>query len=158
MNKLFKGSFEKRKERGILSLYVLNSLNKKPKSGYEIINEIKEKTSKEWVPSKGSIYPLLKHLEEKELIIVKKVEQRSKKIYKLTNKGKKLLIKIKNSKFDDDFFVFKKLIFEIFNKKKKVDILIFEIVSEIKKINKKQHKEIEKILTKTLKDIKKTRK
>ena len=36
------------KHRGILSIYILHSLKKKPKSGYELLAEIKEKTEGTW--------------------------------------------------------------------------------------------------------------
>ena len=82
-------------QKGILTLYLLNSLQKKPKSGYEIISEIKEKTEGAWVPSKGTIYPLLKQLEKGELIKVKTKDKRAKIIFEITPKGKKIILHVK---------------------------------------------------------------
>jgi DNA-binding PadR family transcriptional regulator len=82
-------------QRGILTMYLLCSLKKKPKSGYELISEIKEKTEGAWVPSKGTIYPLLKQLEKGELIKVKTKETRAKIIFEITPKGKKIILHVK---------------------------------------------------------------
>ena len=82
-------------QKGILTMYILYSLQKKPKSGYEIISEIKEKTEETWVPSKGTIYPLLRQLENGGLIKVKITEKRSKNIFKVTPKGKKMILNTK---------------------------------------------------------------
>lgn len=86
------------KTKGILTHYLLYSLNKKPKSGYELIEEIKEKTKGDYIPSKGSIYPILNHLEEERLIKVKSIEKRSKSIYEVTSQGKKTLLYFKKHK------------------------------------------------------------
>lgn len=56
------------KERGLLALFILHSLNQQPKSGYELLKEIEAKTEGLWAPSKGTLYPILKQLEEEELI------------------------------------------------------------------------------------------
>jgi len=77
--------------KGLLILYILHTLQRSPKSGYEILNEIKEKTEGRWVPSKGTIYPSLTQLEKKRLIKVVGVEKRSKKIFSITPQGKELL-------------------------------------------------------------------
>ncbi|MCK4347921.1 MAG: PadR family transcriptional regulator [Thermoplasmatales archaeon] len=80
------------KSRGFLTLYLLNSLKEKPKSGYDILMEIKEKTRGAWMPSKGTIYPLLKHLKKEGFIAVKTTGQRSKSIFEITLEGEKELI------------------------------------------------------------------
>jgi len=118
------------KQRGILTVYILYSLNKKPKSGYEILSEIKEKTKGTWTPSKGTIYPLLTQMEKDELIKIKSIDKRSKHIYKTTNKGKNLLSNMKKhgKQMEEKFFQFRTLISEIFTKKElEVTNLIFEI-------------------------------
>ena len=79
------------KARGFLTLYLLNSLKQGSKSGYDILNELKEKTGGAWIPSKGTVYPLLKHLEKEGFITVKTTGMRSKKIFEITPKGKKEL-------------------------------------------------------------------
>lgn len=79
------------KHTGLLAVYTLHTLQKEPKSGYAILHEIMKKCDNTWCPSKGTLYPLLKQLEEEGLIKIKKVEQRSKNVYQITVKGKKLL-------------------------------------------------------------------
>ena len=87
---------EARKERGmgIVSLYILVSLNKKPQSGYDLLRLIEEKTSGKWVPSKGTLYPMINNMQKESLIKVKKTGKRSKKVFELTNKGRKALSNI----------------------------------------------------------------
>lgn len=75
--------------KGILRMYILFLLSKKPLYGYEIIKKIENKT-KFWKPSPGTIYPLLHKMVEEKL--VKKEVSKRRKVYSLTNKGK-LLVK-----------------------------------------------------------------
>ena len=67
--------------KGFLSYLILWSLSKKSMTGAELAMELeKRKGSK---PSPGTIYPVLKELKEKGLII-----SDQKKAYSLTKKGK----------------------------------------------------------------------
>ena len=70
-----------------IKLSVLNKLSKKNFSGYELMKELGINLGKK--PSPGYIYPLLKDLKNKGFI--KEVKLENKKIYSLTNKGRKLL-------------------------------------------------------------------
>jgi len=107
---------KKKKETGIVSLFVLNSLNKSPKSGYDLISELREFTKGAWVPSKGTMYPVLKKMEQDSLIIVKTVEKRSRKIFAITSYGKKYLKKIKGLRNESMLHIvqFRKIFAEIF--------------------------------------------
>ena len=145
------------KQRGILTIYILHSLQKKSKSGYDLINEIKDKTEGSWIPSKGTIYPLLKNLEGEELIYIKKVEERGKNIYQITSEGRKLLknlIKHKNQ-MEEKFNQFRRLIAEIIGEK---DMELMNILFNIRKISlglpTNQRNELTKNLEKILSDIK----
>ena len=70
--------------RGFLSYLMLWMLSKKSMNGAKIAKELeKRKGSK---PSPGTVYPALKELREKGLIVADK-----NKIYSLTKKGKKEL-------------------------------------------------------------------
>jgi DNA-binding PadR family transcriptional regulator len=104
------------KSRGFLTLYLLNSLKEKPKSGYDILIEIKEKTRGAWMPSKGTIYPLLKHLKKEGFITVKTTGQRSKSIFEITLEGEKeLLVMSKEArKMHGKLMQFRDLISSIF--------------------------------------------
>ena len=145
------------KQRGILTIYILHSLQKKSKSGYDLINEIKDKTEGSWIPSKGTIYPLLKNLEGEGLIYIKKVEERGKNIYQITSEGRKLLknlIKHKNQ-MEEKFNQFRRLIAEIIGEK---DMELMNILFNIRKISldlpTNQRNELTKNLEKILSDIK----
>ncbi len=145
------------KQRGILTIYILHSLKKKSKSGYDLINEIKDKTEGSWIPSKGTIYPLLKNLGGEGLIYIKKVEERGKNIYQITSEGRKLLknlIKHKNQ-MEEKFNQFRRLIAEIIGEK---DIELMNILFNIRKISlglpTNQRNELTKNLEKILSDIK----
>ena len=72
--------------RGYLSFIVLRLLNKKEMSGEEIRKELEKR--KGCKPSPGTIYPVLKDLNKKGLIIEIDDSGKNKK-YKLTDKGKK---------------------------------------------------------------------
>lgn len=87
MATIFNFQSENGKQQGILSIYILHTLKKKPKSGYGILKELTEKTKGNWTPSKGTIYPLLTKLQEEEFIKIKTVEKRSKTIFEVTKKG-----------------------------------------------------------------------
>lgn len=103
------------KHRGILSIYILHSIKNEPKTGYDLIAEIKEKTEGAWIPSKGTIYPLLKHLNEENLITIKQVGERSKQIFMITKDGEKTLknAKKQGKKIEENFLKFRKLFSEI---------------------------------------------
>jgi DNA-binding PadR family transcriptional regulator len=145
------------KQRGILSIYILHSLKKKSKSGYELINEIKDITDGTWIPSKGTLYPLLKNLEQEKLIQLKTIEARGKNIYQITNKGIKILESLIKQKQQivQKFIQFSKLIVKIIDKDDK-DILNMLIKIRIISLeqSRKQSKEVKMILEDCLYDLK----
>ena len=72
----------------------LGILSKKPQSGYEVLNILKKTPLSKYSGSPGAIYPVLKKLEEENLvksIIDQEKKLKPKKIYSLTQKGKKIL-------------------------------------------------------------------
>jgi len=87
MASLFRFSPNIGKERSLLALYILHTLQERPKSGYDLLKEIAEKTGGTWAPSKGTIYPLLKQLEIEELIEGALTEIRGKTLFSVTEKG-----------------------------------------------------------------------
>ncbi len=72
--------------RGWLRPWVLSIVNRGPKNGAEIIDEIEKMSFGGWRPSPGSVYPLLEEMTE-EGLIQKKEDGR----YELTEKGKQEL-------------------------------------------------------------------
>ncbi len=80
---------------GYLRLIVMKTLANRKLSGYDLIKQI-EKDTGTWKPSFGSIYPLLEKLLKEKLVEVE--VQGRKKLYFLTNEGKKHLQMIDKSK------------------------------------------------------------
>ncbi|MHA1332841.1 MAG: PadR family transcriptional regulator [Candidatus Odinarchaeia archaeon] len=81
--------------KGFLIVYVLQLLKNGPKTGYELIKEIKLKTGF-WKPSTGSIYPLLQKLEANNLVVSK--EEGRRKVYEITAKGVEILDKLRETR------------------------------------------------------------
>jgi len=79
--------------RGLLRFLVLNMLTKQPMSGVEIVEVIGKETGGRWIPSSGSVYPLLASLNEKGFTSEMPSEETGIKRYALTAKGKALFEK-----------------------------------------------------------------
>jgi len=79
--------------RGLLRFLVLNMLAKKPMSGVEIVEVIEKETDGRWIPSSGSVYPLLATLHDKGFTKEMPSEETGIKRYALTAKGKALFEK-----------------------------------------------------------------
>ncbi len=75
--------------RGFLKMIVLKMISKKPIHGYDIIQEIEAKSRGHWVPSPGSVYPVLDYLESKGYISMEESDR--KKVYTITDRGRKAL-------------------------------------------------------------------
>jgi DNA-binding PadR family transcriptional regulator len=142
-------STSKGRQRGILSAYILYSLRKQPKSGYELLAEITEKTKGHWIPSKGTIYPLLKQLKQEGVIQVKTIDKRSKHIYEITTEGKKILASIRKCgmQMEEQFMQFRSLVIEISGRgDQRLADLLLKIRSLSLKGLKEKKNEIIKIL------------
>ncbi len=70
--------------KGFLSFLILWLVNKQPMTGAEIAIELEKRRGKK--PSPGTIYPVLKHLNEANILLVDKDKR-----YSLTERGKKAL-------------------------------------------------------------------
>lgn len=81
--------------KGYLRLIVMKTLSGRKLSGYGLTKEIEKKTGS-WKPSFGSIYPLLEKLLKEKLVEVE--VQGRKKLYFLTDEGKRHLALIDKSK------------------------------------------------------------
>jgi DNA-binding PadR family transcriptional regulator len=82
-----RGRGRHRVRRGDVRSAVLALLDDRPMHGYEMIQELEERTGGRWRPSAGSIYPTLQLLEDEGLVSAEEVEGR--KVYSLTEAGKK---------------------------------------------------------------------
>ena len=138
-------------------MYLLYSLQKKPKSGYDLISEIKEKTEGTWIPSKGTIYPLLKQLEKGGLIKLKTTEKRSKNIFKITPKGKKIILNTKKQgeSMMKKFMKFRNLILDMIEEDSEVLSTMMQIQNSVFMSYKVKNNEVIKILRRCASDLKK---
>jgi DNA-binding transcriptional ArsR family regulator len=84
-----RGMFEQkvapRMGKGDVRAAVLALLAEKPMHGYQIINEIAERSGGAWKPSAGSVYPTLQLLADEGLITAE--EEGGRKTYTLTEAG-----------------------------------------------------------------------
>jgi DNA-binding PadR family transcriptional regulator len=72
--------------RGDVRAAALALLAEEPRNGYQIIQEIGERSGGIWRPSPGSVYPALQQLEDEGLIQAEKVDGR--KQFRLTDEGR----------------------------------------------------------------------
>lgn len=75
--------------RGFLKHVILHYLAERPHHGYEIIRALEERFHGLYTPSAGSVYPTLQMLEE--MGLVTSVEQEGKKIYTITEEGRRFV-------------------------------------------------------------------
>ncbi len=76
-------------EKGDLKYVILDLLKDKPAHGYEIIRSLENSFHGFYSPSAGSVYPTLQLLED--MGYVKSSEQDGKKVYTITEEGRKFL-------------------------------------------------------------------
>ncbi len=88
-------------EQGDLKYVILQLLVDKPRHGYEIIKALEERFGGAYAPSAGTIYPTLSLLEDMGFASVS-LEEGGKKVYSITDEGKKYLEENKSAV--DDIF------------------------------------------------------
>jgi DNA-binding PadR family transcriptional regulator len=116
MTSLLKFGSPREKQRGLLALYILHSLCQSSKSGYDLRKEIEAKTRGMWVPSKGTLYPVLHRLEEEHLVAVAGTGKRSRQVYETTARGEETLeaMKRQGRASHRQMEIYRHLILEIF--------------------------------------------
>jgi DNA-binding PadR family transcriptional regulator len=79
--------------KGYAKLTALLFLSRKPMTGYDIMREIETRTLGFWRLTPGGVYPALKELEKKGCIEARweAKGERKKKIYEITDEGKRIL-------------------------------------------------------------------
>ena len=77
----------RRARRGDIRTAALLLLAEEPRNGYQIMQEVQERSEGTWSPSPGSVYPALSQLEDEGLIAAADGEGR--KLYALTDAGRK---------------------------------------------------------------------
>lgn len=139
------------KWRGYYKAIVLYLLSSGPLSGYEMIKIIEGAFGGKIRPSPGTIYPLLKFLEDEGYIESEDqyIGRKRKKVYKITEEGRRLLEDyLKDSTFNQ-------LMSYLQQKPEKVDILssivdelrfLSEIFDEVDTNDREKLKELSRIL------------
>ncbi len=80
-------AFGRRAGRGDIRAAILALLVEEPMHGYQIIQELAERTGGVWRPSPGSVYPTLQQLEDEELVR-ETASESGKRVYELTDAGR----------------------------------------------------------------------
>jgi DNA-binding PadR family transcriptional regulator len=75
--------------RGLLEVYSLLSVARRPMRGYDLIKEIEMKTDGAWRPGPGAVYPLLRKLAKRGDLSARKSEEfgPSQVVYGITSQG-----------------------------------------------------------------------
>jgi len=80
-------AFGRRAGRGDIRAAILALLAEEPMHGYQIIQELTERTGGVWRPSPGSVYPTLQQLEDEDLVR-ETASESGKRVYELTDTGR----------------------------------------------------------------------
>ena len=75
-----------RMRRGAIRDAVLLVLADQPRHGYDVMNELAERSGGMWRPSPGSVYPTLQQLEDEGLVRATEVD--GKRVFQLTDDGR----------------------------------------------------------------------
>ncbi|HEU0300297.1 MAG TPA: PadR family transcriptional regulator [Longimicrobium sp.] len=86
---------------GDLKFVVLSLLAEKPRHGYEIIRELEDRIGGAYSPSPGTVYPTLSLLEDLGYATAR-AEEGNRKVYEITDEGRKYLEE--NQTVVDDIF------------------------------------------------------
>ena len=90
--------FERQLKKGVLDMLVLKLLQSESKYGYQIIQEMKEKSNHIFSLKDGTLYPILYRLEDDHYVVSKWEEGEGKKVprkyYEITPEGRKALAEI----------------------------------------------------------------
>jgi DNA-binding PadR family transcriptional regulator len=89
-----------RGRRGDVRAAILKLLTDRPMHGYEMIQEINERSQQLWKPSPGSVYPTLQLLVDEGLLVASESEG-SKKLFELTEEGRAAAEKIETAPWDE---------------------------------------------------------
>lgn len=95
-----RGGPGRRGRRGDVRAAILVLLAERPMHGYEMIQEIAERSQDLWRPSPGSVYPTLQLLVDEGLIVGSETEG-SKRLFELTEEGRAAAKKIETPPWDE---------------------------------------------------------
>lgn len=89
-----------RSRRGDVRTAILKLLTDRPMHGYEMIQEIAERSQNLWKPSPGSVYPTLQLLEDEGLIVAAESEG-TRKLFALSETGRTAAEGIESAPWDE---------------------------------------------------------
>ncbi|MDT5139639.1 MAG: hypothetical protein QOG19_2658 [Mycobacterium sp.] len=89
-----------RSRRGDVRAAILALLSERPMHGYEMIQQIAERSNGIWKPSPGSVYPTLQLLDDEGLITANDPDG-SKKLFELTDEGRAAAEKVETPPWEE---------------------------------------------------------
>ena len=103
---------------GLLPLFVMQLLDQQPRYGNEVMEQIAERTNRQWVANPGAVYPLMTMLEKQGLVEGEWEDphKRTVRIYRLTKAGAEELARLKaivRPKLEEAVAVLQKLASEL---------------------------------------------
>jgi len=109
------------------------------------------------VPSKGTIYPLLKQLEKGGLIKIKTKDKRAKNIFEITPKGKKMILHVKKQgeHMMKKFMKFRNLVIDVIEDDNEAVSTMMDIQNTVFMSAKEKKYEVIKILKRCASDLQK---
>jgi DNA-binding PadR family transcriptional regulator len=126
-------------------------LNEEPRNGYQIMQEVEERSDGVWRPSPGSVYPALQQLEDEGLIRSQELEGR--KLFALTDEG----LAYVQERGEDKQAPWEQMSGDVSDQAHELGRLIREVASAFSQVVKTgseaQMGEARKVLAKTRKDL-----
>jgi DNA-binding PadR family transcriptional regulator len=137
--------------RGDIRTAALLLLNEEPRNGYQIMQEVEERSDGVWRPSPGSVYPALQQLEDEGLIRSEELDGR--KLFKLTDAGREYV----EQRDKDKPAPWEQMSGDVSDQAHELGRLIREVASAFTQVVKTgseaQMGEARKVLTTTRKDL-----
>lgn len=137
--------------RGDIRTAALLLLAEEPRNGYQIMQEVEERSDGVWRPSPGSVYPALQQLEDEGLIRSEEIDGR--KLFQLTEAGREYV----NERGEDKPAPWEQMSGDVSDQAHELGRLIREVASAFTQVVKTgseaQMGEARKVLTRTRKDL-----
>ncbi len=137
--------------RGDIRTAALLLLAEEPRNGYQIMQEVEERSDGVWRPSPGSAYPALAQLEDEGLIRSEEIDGR--KLFQLTEAGREYV----NERGQDKPAPWEQMSGDVSDQAHELGRLIREVASAFTQVVKTgseaQMGEARKVLTRTRKDL-----
>ncbi len=137
--------------RGDIRTAALLLLAEEPRNGYQIMQEVEERSDGVWRPSPGSVYPALQQLEDEGLIRSQELDGR--KLFKLTDAGREYV----KERGEDKPAPWEQMSGDVSDQAHELGRLIREVASAFTQVVKTgseaQMGEARRVLTTTRKDL-----